>query len=316
MSDLLTRAIRNERKTVFSRYGQRPSYSKTERFVRYSLRTSAYFTVGVTIAILAILLVDAFHFFGEVGIWRFVSESEWNPFGEPKHFGVWPLVSGTMMIAFGSSLVSIPLGLGSAIFLTQYTNRHIQAIVGPILEILGGIPTVVYGFFALVTLTPVLQKIIPNIEIFNATSASIVVGVAILPMVASLSADALNVVPGSIRNAGYALGMSRFHVITRIMIPAAFSGIVASFLLAFARAVGETMAVTIAAGATPRLGWDYMKSVQTMTAFIVQVALGDAPANSIEYYTIYAVGLALFVLTFLFNFAASFIIKRFREVYH
>ncbi len=315
MSDLLTQAVRNDRKSVFSRYGQRPSYSFFERFIRYSLRTAAYLTVAVTISIVMILLVDATHFFGDVSIAQFLTETEWNPFGEPKHFGIWPLVSGTMMIAVGSSIVAIPLGLGTAIYLTQFTNRKVQAFFGPVLEILGGVPTVVYGFFALVTLTPQLQKIFPDLQIFNALAASIVVGISILPMVASLSADALTVVPVSISNAGYALGMSRFHVVTRIMVPAAFSGIVASFLLAFARAVGETMAVTIAAGATPHLGWNYFKSLQTMTAFIVQIALGDAPAHSIEYYTIYAVGLTLFLLTFAFNVAASYIIKRFRDVY-
>lgn len=315
MSDLLTQAIRTNRKDVFARYGQRPSYSVTERAIRYSLRTFAYFTVFVTIAIIIILLVDASEFFARVSFVRFFTETEWLPFGEPKKLGVLPLISGTIMIAFGASLVAIPLGLGSAVFLTQYTSKRFQRIMGPILEILGGIPTVVYGFFALTTLTPFLRVVFPSIEVFNALSAAIVVGIAILPMVASLSADALQVVPKAISNAGYALGMSKFHVVTRIMVPAAFSGIVASFLLAFARAVGETMAVTIAAGSTPSLAWDYLKSVQTMTAFIVQISMGDTAAGSIEYYTIYAIGITLFLLTFAFNFAATAIIRRFRDVY-
>lgn len=315
MSELLTKAVRGNRRDVFSRYGERPSYSFAERAIRYTLRTFAYLTVIITIAIIAVLVVDASQFFARVSPLKFFGGTEWQPFGEPKKLGVLPLISGTLMIAFGSALVSIPLGLGTAVFLTQFASKRVRQIVMPVIEVLGGIPTVVYGYFALTTLTPVLQKAFPTIEIFNALSASIVVGIAILPMVASLSADALTVVPASIRNAGYAIGMSRFHVIVRIIIPAAVSGIVASFLLAFARAVGETMAVTIAAGSTPSLGWDYLSSVQTMTAFIVQISMGDTPAGSIEYYTIYAIGITLFLLTFLFNFAATFIIRRFRDVY-
>lgn len=315
MSDLLTKAVRGSRKEVFSRYGERPSYSLRERSVRYTLRIFAYLTVGVTFAIIGVLSVDALQFFSRVSFISFFTGTEWQPFGEPKKLGVLPLISGTLMIALGSALVSIPLGLGSAVFLTQFTSKRVQRIVMPLIEVLGGIPTVVYGYFALMTLTPALQKVFPSMEIFNALSASIVVGIAILPMVASLSADALTVVPVSIRNAGYAVGMSRFHVVLRIMIPAAFSGIVASFLLAFARAVGETMAVTIAAGSTPGLHWNYLESIQTMTAFIVQISMGDTPAGSIEYYTIYAIGLTLFLMTFLFNFAATAIIRRFRDVY-
>lgn len=315
MSDLLTKAVRGNRKDVFARYGERPSYSLTERGIRYTLRAFAYLTVFITVAIIAVLTVDAFQFFSRVSVLKFFGGTEWQPFGEPKKLGILPLISGTLMIAFGSALVSIPLGLGTAVFLTQFTSKRIQRLVMPVIEVLGGIPTVVYGYFALTTLTPFLQKFFPSIQIFNAMSASIVVGIAILPMVASLSADALSVVPASIRNAGYALGMSRFHVVIRIMIPAAMSGIVASFLLAFARAVGETMAVTIAAGSTPSLNWDYLAGIQTMTAFIVQISMGDTPAGSIEYYTIYAIGLTLFLMTFLFNFAATAIIRRFRDVY-
>lgn len=315
MSELLTKAVRGNRTDVFSRYGERPSYSFTERAIRYTLRTFAYLTVFITIAIIAVLVADASQFFARVSPLKFFTGTEWQPFGEPKKLGVLPLISGTLMIAFGSALVSIPLGLGTAVFLTQFASKRVRQFVMPVIEVLGGIPTVVYGYFALATLTPALQNIFPTIEIFNAMSASIVVGIAILPMVASLSADALTVVPSSIRNAGYAIGMSRFHVIVRIVIPAAMSGIIASFLLAFARAVGETMAVTIAAGSTPSLAWNYLASVQTMTAFIVQISMGDTPAGSIEYYTIYAIGITLFLMTFLFNFAATFIIRRFRDVY-
>ncbi|MCR9141916.1 MAG: phosphate ABC transporter permease subunit PstC [bacterium] len=303
------------RRAVFSRYGQRPSYGLGERAMRYLLRSLAYLTVGVTFAILIVLFVDAMQFFRQVNILDFIAGTQWEPFGEPKKLGVLPLLSGTLMIAVGSSLVAIPLGLGTAVYLTQYASRRIRNIVTPIVEILGGIPTVVYGYFALTTVTPFLRTIFPGIEVFNALSASIVVGIAILPMISSLSIDSLGAVPASIRNAGYALGMRKFHVVTKIIIPAATSGIVASFILAFARAIGETMAVVLAAGATPNLELNYLEGIQTMTAFIVQISLGDTPAGTIEYYTIYAIGLSLFLITFAFNLLASRIVLRFREVY-
>ncbi len=314
--NLLTRAVTGgDRKKVFRRYGERPSYSFQERGIRYFLRSLAYLTVGVTISIILVLSLDAVKFFEKVSIIEFLTETRWEPFGMPKHLGILPLLSGTLMIAVGSSFIALPLGFGTAVFLTQYATRSFRAFVTPMIEILGGIPTVVYGYFALNGVTPVLRYFFPTIEVFNAMSASIVVGIGILPMVSSLSVEALQAVPVSIRNAGYALGMRKFHVITRVIVPGALSGIVASFILAFARAVGETMAVTLAAGATPRLGWNYLSSIQTMTAFIVQISLGDTPAGSIEYYTIYAIGLTLFIITFLFNFLAARFVRRFREVY-
>jgi phosphate transport system permease protein len=312
---ILTRAIREDRKTVFSRFGERPSYSKSEIIIRNFFRLNAYLTMAVTLGIIAVLLVDGVEFFRRVSAWEFFTGTVWSPFGQPKHLGVLPLISGTMMIAIGSSLVAIPLGMGTAIFLTLYAPRSFREIVTPIVEILGGIPTVVYGYFALDVVTPALQKIWPEMGLFNALSASIVVGISTLPMVSSLSAEAIRVVPSSIRNAGYALGMTKFHVVTRIVVPAALSGIVASFILAFSRAVGETMAVTLAAGSSPNMNWNYLESIQTMTAFIVQISLGDTPAGSIEYYTIYAIGLTLFVMTFAFNILALQIVRRFREVY-
>lgn len=304
-----------DRRAIFTRYGKKPSYGLAERSIRYLLRSLAYLTMGVTIAIVFVLVVDAAYFFAEIGFVEFFLGTVWEPFGEPKHLGVWPLMSGTLMVAIGSILVAVPLGLGTAVYLTQYASARVANVIGPVVEILGGIPTVVYGYFALTSVTPWLGNVFEEIEIFNALAASIVVGIAILPMVSSLSAEALRLVPPAIRNAGYALGMRKFHVVTKIMIPAAFSGIVASVLLAFARAVGETMAVTLAAGATPNLNFNYLEGIQTITAFIVQISLGDTPAGSIEYYTIYALGLTLFFMTFLFNLLASRIVKRFREAY-
>lgn len=311
----LTGVARQGRGQIFSRFGKRPSYSFQERGIRWFLRLLAYLTVGVTIAILITLLADAMTFFQEVSPGEFFLGTNWEPFGDPKSFGALPLIAGTLMVAFGASIVAIPLGIGIAVYLTQYSSRRIQGIVGPIVELLGGIPTVVYGYFALTTLTPLLKNIIPAIETFNALSASIVVGLMILPMIASLSAEALRLVPGAIRNAGYALGMRKFHVVVKIILPAAASGIISSFMLAFARAVGETMAVTLAAGATPNLNFNFLEGIQTITAFIVQISLGDAAAGTLEYYTIYALGLTLFLINFSINFVATRIVHRYREVY-
>ncbi len=304
-----------DRRAIFTRYGKKPSYGPGERSIRYLLRSLAYLTILITAAIIVVLVVDAGEFFAKIGFGEFLLGLRWEPFGQPKRLGVSPLLAGTMMIATGAMIVAVPLGLGTAVYLTQYASNRTANTIGPIVEILGGVPTVVYGYFALTTVTPFLGNFFPSIQVFNALSASIVVGIGTLPMISSLSAEALRLVPPAIRNAGYALGMRKFHVVTRIMVPAAFSGIVASVLLAFARAVGETMAVTLAAGATPNLHFNYLEGIQTITAFIVQVSLGDTPAGSIEYYTIYALGLTLFLLTFLFNFIASRIVKKFREAY-
>ena len=323
-----------DRRALFTRYGKKPSFGPTEIAIRWTLRSLAYLTVFVTISIVFVLVIDAVNFFAEVSFGHFLAFSisdlgssdpeimKWEPFGgqtlADKSLNVWPLMSGTLMVAFGAILVAVPLGLGTAVYLTQYASPKVANIISPIVEILGGIPTVVYGYFALTAVTPFFRNYIFNpddVGIFNALSASIIVGIAILPMISSLSAEALRLVPAAIRNAGYALGMRKFHVVTKIMIPAAFSGIVASVLLAFARAVGETMAVTLAAGATPNIDLNYLQGIQTMTAFIVQISLGDTPAGTIEYYTIYALGLALFLMTFMFNILASQIVKRFREAY-
>lgn len=313
--DLLRQALVTDRALVFKRYGARPSYSLVERTFRYTFRTLAYLTVAVTLAIVLVLFVDSLQFFGRIHILDFFFGTEWEPFGENKKLGILPLLSGTLMIALGGSAVAAPLGLGTAIFLTQYAPRRVYAIVSPVVELLGGVPSVVYGYFALVTVTPFLREIFPTMEVFNALSASIAVGVAVIPTISSISSDALRAVPSSIRLAGYAVGMRKIHVILKVVVPAAMSGIFASFMLGFARAAGETMIVTLAAGSTPNMNFDYMASVQTMTAFIVQISMGDTPAGSLEYYTIYAVGLSLFLVTFAFNFAASRIVRRYREVY-
>jgi phosphate transport system permease protein len=314
--NLLTQAVScGDRSKVFSRFGQRPSYSFKERAIRYTLRSFSWITIGVTLFIIIILFWDAIELFRQYSIFDFLTGTKWEPFGESKKLGILPLVSGTLMIAIGASAIALPLGFGTAIYLTQYASKQMDRIMTPIIEILSGIPTVVFGYFALFAITPFLQRIFSKVELFNATSASIVVGISCIPLVSSISAEAIRAVPLSIRNAAYAVGMNKFNVVTKVIVPSAISGIIASFILAFARAVGETMAVTLAAGASPNMEWNYFIGIQTMTAFIVQISLGDTPAGSIEYYTIYAVGLMLFLITFVFNMIATTIIKRYREIY-
>jgi phosphate transport system permease protein len=275
----------------------------------------ALLSIAVTGAIVIALVKEAATFLQSVNVWEFLFGTRWTPLLEPRSFGVLPLLGGTFLIVAGSALIGIPIGLASAVYLSEYASRRVRGILKPILEILAGIPTVVYGYFALTFITPLVRVVFPNTHIFNAASASIVVGIMVLPMVASLCDDALRAVPDSLRQGAYAIGATHLEVTTRVVLPAALSGVVASFVLALARAVGETMAVTIAAGATPRLTWNPLESIQTMTAYIVQVSLGDTPVGTVEYQTIFAVGMLLFVITLIANIAAHRILRRFREVY-
>jgi phosphate transport system permease protein len=275
----------------------------------------ALLSVIVTVGIVVVLATEAIGFFRHVSIIEFLTDRRWFPLLEPRHFGVLPLLGGTFMIVVGSALLGIPVGIASGIYLSEYASARMRSVIKPVLEILAGIPTVVYGYFALTFVTPLLKSVFPSTNIFNAASASVVVGIMVLPMVASLCDDALRAVPDSLRQGAYALGATPFEVSTRVVVPAALSGIVASFVLALSRAVGETMAVTIAAGATPRLTVNPLESIQTMTAYIVQVSLGDTPAGSIEYQTIFAVGALLFCVTLAANLLANRILRRFREVY-
>jgi phosphate transport system permease protein len=270
-----------------------------------------------TIGIIIILLTDSYHFFEQISVLDFITGTKWNPLIEPnKSYGVLPLVAGTMMITFGSAIIAIPVGLGSAIYLTEYASTRFSKIIKPIMEILAGVPTVVYGYFALTFITPkVLKPIFPEIQTFNALSASIAVGIMILPMVISLSEDALNAVPESIRQGAYAMGSTRFEVASRVMVPSALSGILSSFILAMSRAIGETMIVAVAAGMRPQLTSSFLKPIQTMTGFIVQISLGDTPVGSLGFYTIFAVGLLLFLMTLTLNIISHLILKKYREVY-
>jgi phosphate transport system permease protein len=286
-----------------------------ERLISATLLACGVISILTTLGIVGVLFSQSAGFFAEVSPVEFLTGTRWSPGLKPQSFGILPLINGTLLIAAGSSIVAVPIGLATAIYLSEYASTRTRRIVKPLLEILAGIPTVVYGYFAIMFVTPVLRMVFPQTQIFNAASASIVVGIMILPMVSSLSEDALSAVPRSLREAAYGIGATKFEVSTRVVVPAALSGISASFILAVSRAIGETMAVTIAAGQEPKMSLNLLESIETMTAYIVNVSLGDTPYGSVEYRTIFAVGLVLFLMTLGLNLLSQRITRRFREVY-
>ncbi len=286
-----------------------------EKLIQIALLLAATVSILTTIGIVFSLLFETIAFFSEVSIIEFLTETEWTPLFSVKKYGIWPLLSATLLTSAIALLVAVPLGLVAAIFLSEFASDNVRRTIKPLLEILAGIPTVVYGYFALTTVTPFLKNFIPTLSIFNSLSAGIVMGVMLIPYVASLSEDSLSAVPNSLREAAYGLGSTRFEVATRVVAPAAISGIVASIVLAFSRAVGETMIVAIAAGQNPRFTFDPTVPVMTMTSYIVQVSLGDTPYGSLSYYTLYAVGFTLFLFTFILNIFSYWMVRKFREVY-
>ncbi len=300
---------------MFFRFSHSLSMKIKERVIKSILALSAFISIVTTLAIIGVLGRESFTFFLTVPVTDFLFGTHWEPLLEPKSFGILPLMAGTLLIVIGSGMIALPVGLLTAIYLSEYASNRTREIIKPILEILAGIPTVVYGYFALTFITPVIRIVLPQTQIFNGLSASIVVGIMILPMVASLCDDAIRSVPVTLRQGGYALGATPYELTKSVTVPAAFSGIIASFVLAISRAFGETMAVTLAAGATPNLTLNPLESIQTMTAYIVQVSLGDTPAGGIEYLTIFAVGGLLFIITLIMNIAANWIKNRYREVY-
>jgi phosphate transport system permease protein len=269
----------------------------------------------VTLGVVVVLLQGTISFFSEVSIVEFLTDTRWQPMFQEKHFGVLPLLSGSIMVALGAGVIALPIGLMTAIFLSEYSGPRVRRALKPVLEILAGVPTVVYGYFALTFITPILRYFLPETEIFNAASASIVVGVMIIPTVSSLSEDALRAVPDALREGAYGLGATKLEVSTRVVVPSALSGIIASFILAISRAIGETMAVTIAAGNLPNLTADPLRSIQTMTAYIVQVSLGDTPQGTTVYRTLFAVAMTLFLITLGMNILSQWVLARFREEY-
>lgn len=287
----------------------------TEKFIEMFLLLCSLISIFTTIGIIFVLIFETFGFFKVVSIKEFLTGTKWTPLFEPKHFGILPLLFGTLVTTAGASLIALPVGLGSAIYLSEYASEKTRKIIKPILEILAGIPTIVYGFFALTFVTPVIRYFLPETGVFNAVSASFVMGIMIIPMVSSLSEDAMVAVPQSIREGAYGLGATRYEVALKAVVPSALSGIIASFVLAISRAIGETMIVVIAAGSTPRLTFDVFDSIQTMTAYIVQVSLGDTPHGSIAYQTIFAVGMTLFVITLIMNILAQYITNKYKRSY-
>jgi phosphate transport system permease protein len=285
-----------------------------ERVVQGVLLACALVSVFTTLGIIIVLSVQTIDFFKEVPIWDFLTDTQWTPLFADKHFGILPLLSGTLLTSIIALLVSVPLGLIIAIYLSEYAASPVRKTVKPFLEVLAGIPTIVYGYFALVTVTPLLQKVIPTLSGFNALSPGIVMGIMILPLVTSLSEDALRVVPQGLREGGYALGASKLQVSLSVVFPSAFSGIIASIILAFSRAIGETMIVAIAAGQLPNLTINPLNPVSTMTAYIVQVSQGDTPYGTLSYNTIFAVAITLFLFTFCLNIISFRIRKRFLAV--
>jgi phosphate transport system permease protein len=303
---------------------------RRERIIVGLLAIAASFSILVTSAIIVVLAKETWGFFqfDEVSIGEFFGGLEWNPLlGAEKHFGIWPLVSGTLLVSVIAASFALPIGLISAVYLSEYASPRVRATLKPALEILAGVPTVVYGFFALTVITPLLQKANPFLATFgspdapiafgnyNAMAAGLATGIMILPIVCSLSEDALRAVPRSLRDGAFALGGTRFDVSVKVVVPAALSGIVAAFLLAISRAVGETMIVALAAGGVAQITANPTAEVQTMTAYMVQIFLGDAPAFGVEYKSSYAVAATLFVMTFVLTMIGQYILRRFREEY-
>lgn len=286
-----------------------------EQVIKVVLFFCATLSIFTTVGIVSVLLFEAILFFQEVSIFEFLGSTKWTPLFSSKNFGVWPLITGTMLTSVGAMIVALPLGLLSAIYLAEYAPDRVRKVLKPVLEVLAGIPTVVYGYFALLVVTPLLRQISGEISVFNALSASIVMGIMILPMVSSLSEDAMQAVPRSLREAAFALGATKLEVATKVVVPAALSGIVAAFMLAASRAIGETMIVAIAAGQNPTFTFNPLVPIETMTAYIVQVSLGDTPTGTIEFKTIFAVGLSLFVITLGMNLLSQYFVRRYREVY-
>lgn len=293
---------------------------KKEKVIEGALSFAAGVTILTTAGIIWVLLSESFSFFSSVSIWDFLTDTEWTPLFADKHYGILPLITGTLLTTLIAILVALPVGLTVAVYLNEYAPKSFRNIVKPLLEILAAVPTVVYGFFALTVVTPFLQKIFLNwfgVEMggFNALSAGIVMGIMIIPLISSLSEDALYAVPKSLREASYGMGATRFQTSFKVLVPAASSGIIVSVILAISRAIGETMIVAIAAGQQPRLTMNPIQSVETITTYIVQVSMGDVARGTPEYRTIFAAGITLFVFTLLLNNISIRIKRRFHQKY-
>lgn len=286
-----------------------------ERLIEKLLFSFSLLSIFTTLGIILVLSFETLSFFKEVPILKFLTDTQWTPLFVNKHFGILPLLCGTFLTTLIAIGVAIPIGLVSAVYLSEYASLKTRNIIKPLMEILAAVPTVVYGYFALLFVTPLLKKIIPNLSGFNSLSSGIVMGIMIIPLISSLSEDAMRAVPMGLREGAYAVGSNRLQVALRIVLPAALSGITAAFILGISRAIGETMIVAIAAGQQPRLTLNPLVPIETITAYIVQVSLGDTPHGTLEYRTIFACGMSLFIMTFILNIFSFKLKKRFQEVY-
>lgn len=289
--------------------------SLQERAIEFVLFLAASSSVATTIAILYILVTESLTFFAQVPLSKFLTDTEWSPLFEDAHYGIIPLISATLVTTGVALFVAIPLGTIAAIYLSEFAPSRLREIIKPILELLAGIPTVVYGYFALLFVTPLLQQLFPDLSGFNMLSPGLVIGIMIIPFISSISEDAMRAVPVYLREGSYAMGATRLQTALKIVFPAAISGIISAYILGISRAVGETMIVAIAAGLQPNLTWNPMEPAATITAYIVQVSLGDLPHGTLEYQTIFAAGLTLTLITLLFNIIGYFLSKRYREIY-
>ncbi|ROH88096.1 phosphate ABC transporter permease subunit PstC [Pseudomethylobacillus aquaticus] len=300
---------------ISARFAKNIKRNIKERVIEFILMLAAMSAVATTLAIVAILLYESASFFEHVSIVDFLTDTQWTPLFEDAHYGIMPLVAGTLTTSFIALLVAVPIGTIGAIYLSEFASHKTREIVKPILELLVGVPTVVFGYFALLFVTPMLQTFLPNLPAFNMLGPGIVIGIMVVPYIASLAEDAMRAVPMSMREGSYAMGATRFQTALRVVTPAAVSGIVAAYILAISRAVGETMVVAIAAGQQPTLTFNPMEGAATITAYIVQVAMGDLPHGSIGYQSIFAAGLVLMLMTLAFNLIGHATRKKFRESY-
>lgn len=301
--------------TPSSRLGHRRSRHVKEKLIELVLLASTLVAVATTLGIVFVLLRESLVFFRQVPLWDFLTDTQWTPLFADAHFGIMVLLSGTLTSSLIALLIAIPMGTILAIYLSEFASSRVRETAKPILELLAGIPTIVFGYFALFFVTPILQKFIPGLPGFNLLSPGIVMGVMIVPYISSISEDAMRAVPTALREGSYALGATRLQTALRVVVPAAFSGLAAAYILGISRAVGETMIVAVAAGMQPNLTMNPLEPAATVTAYIVQVAKGDLPHGSLGYQTIFAAGLALFLITLVFNLAGYWLRRRYREVY-
>ncbi|WP_404826946.1 MULTISPECIES: phosphate ABC transporter permease subunit PstC [Azonexaceae] len=300
---------------VSDRLSRKAMRHVSERVIEALLFAAAAVSVLTTIGIVYVLVSESVQFFQHVSIVDFLTDTQWTPLFDDAHFGIMVLISGTLVSSLVALVVAIPMGTIIAIYLSEFAHGNVREVAKPILELLGGIPTIVFGYFALLMVTPLLQKFLPGLPGFSLLSAGLVMGIMIVPYIASLSEDAMRAVPMSLREGSYALGSTRLHTALHVVVPAAFSGLAASYILAISRAVGETMILAVAAGMQPNLTWNPMEPAATITSFIVQVALGDLPHGSIGYQTIFAAGLTLILITLMFNILGQWLRRRYRENY-